>query len=153
MGSQETIPDDTLYPKYQSSLLFRDNIDYPASGLAELAQASKQSNDKKSEEQPGECTSHETKKGVCYTNAGYKPEESGTEIAGLFDELKDVDKQMRHLQDKKEILVSCLQEAFKRTTQNTLHISGKLVRWADSTGTSSLNDDTCRPRKKARRSS
>lgn len=158
-----------LCQEYQTRPLVKDNIIYPASEPAKPAQASQQSGDEKNEEKPGECTSRETKEAVSYTNdskvvfptdwtllrnhIGYKPEESGTEIADLLDELKDVNDEIRYLQDKAEKLVSRLQEAFKQTIHKTLHTSSKLVRWVDSTGTSSPNDDTHRARKRARRSS
>ncbi|EUC39846.1 hypothetical protein COCMIDRAFT_41724 [Bipolaris oryzae ATCC 44560] len=120
MSSQDTIPDDTLY---QSG--------------------------NKSKEQPGKFTSRETKEAASHTNAKRKPEESHTEVVDFLEELKNIKGQLEHTLGNVEDLVSRLQEATEQHTHKTLPMSGKLVRWADSTGTYSAKHDIHRARKKA----
>ncbi|EMD66396.1 hypothetical protein COCSADRAFT_353612 [Bipolaris sorokiniana ND90Pr] len=165
MSSQDTIPDDTLYQGYQNCLSVRDNVVYPAVDRAEPASASKQSGNK-SKEQPGKFTSRETKEAASHTNASKailptdrvalknyierKPEESHTEVVDFLEELKNIKGQLEHTLGNVEDLVSRLQEATEQHTHKTLPMSGKLVRWADSTGTYSAKHDIHRARKKAR---
>lgn len=81
---------------------------------------------------------------------GHKPKDSGTRVVDLLIELKDVIGQLKRIHDKAEELISRVEEALKHPVHNTLHMSGKLVRWADSTGTYGPNDENRRPRKRAR---
>ncbi|KAJ5041934.1 hypothetical protein J3E74DRAFT_286423 [Bipolaris maydis] len=127
----------------------RDNVVYPAVDRAEPASASKQSGNK-SKEQPGKFTSRETKEAASHTNAKRKPEESHTEVVDFLEELKNIKGQLEHTLGNVEDLVSRLQEATEQHTHETLPMSGKLVRWADSTGTYSAKHDIHRARKKAR---
>ncbi|KAI1686828.1 hypothetical protein KJE20_00005 [Pyrenophora tritici-repentis] len=166
MSSQETIPDDTLYQGYQNCPVVRDDTVYPASEPAEPARASKQSGDKKNDEQLGECASRETRGTASYINAskiilpmhrpvlrnhvGNQPQENGTEVADLLDELNDLMGRQKHISSMVDDVVSRLQEALKQTTHRSLPKGGKLVRWADSASAHGPNDDTHRPRKRAR---
>ncbi|EUC39648.1 hypothetical protein COCMIDRAFT_31233 [Bipolaris oryzae ATCC 44560] len=151
MSSQDTIPDDTLYQGYQNYLPVRDDASYPASDPAKPVSASKQLDDKKSKEQPGKFTSHKTKEAVSHTNAKRKPEESNTEVVDFLDELENIKGQLEHILSNVEDLVSRFQEAPEKHTHKALHMSGKLVRWADSTSTNGAKHDTHRARQKARR--
>ncbi|KAI1663872.1 hypothetical protein L13192_11813 [Pyrenophora tritici-repentis] len=150
MSSQETIPDDTLYQGYQNCPVVRDDTVYPASEPAEPARASKQSGDKKNNEQLGECASRETRGTASYINARNQPQENGTEVADLLDELNDLMGRQKHISSMVDDVVSRLQEALKQPTHRSLPKGGKLVRWADSASAHGPNDDTHRPRKRAR---
>jgi thiamine kinase-like enzyme len=135
----------------------------------EPAPASKQSGDKKEDKQPGECASRETRVTASHINAGktllpthrlvlkshvgHQPEKNGTEVAELLEELNDLIEHQKHISSKVDDVVSRLQEALKQSTHRSLAKSGKLVRWADSASAYGSNDDTRRPRKRARRSS
>ncbi|KAJ6284639.1 hypothetical protein J3E71DRAFT_359391 [Bipolaris maydis] len=149
MSSQDTIPDDTLYQGYQNYLPVRDDAGYPASDLAKPASASKQLDDKKSKEQPGKFTSRETKEAVSHTNAKRKPEESNTEVVNFLDELENIKGQLENTLIGVEDLISRFQKAPEEHTHKTLHMSGKLVEWPDSTSTNGAKHDTHRARKKA----
>ncbi|EUC39577.1 hypothetical protein COCMIDRAFT_41911 [Bipolaris oryzae ATCC 44560] len=164
MSSQDTIPDNTFYQGHQNCLLVRNDVVDPASDLAETATTSKQSGDEKSKEQPSEFTSRKIKEAVSHNNASKffipitravfknyverKHEESDTEGVYPLGELKDIAGQLEHALSRVKALVSHFQEAPEQHTHKTLHMSGKLVRWADSTSTHAV---TRRPRKKARR--
>ncbi|XP_014551482.1 hypothetical protein COCVIDRAFT_20275 [Bipolaris victoriae FI3] len=149
MSSQDTIPDDTLYQEHQNYLLVRDDVVYPASDLPEPAHASKPSGDKKNKEQLSKFISRETKEAVLHTNTKRKFEESNTEMNTL-DKLKNMEGWLERMLGEIAGLISDFEEA-PECTHKTLHKSGKLVRWADSTGTSGPNDDEHRVGKKARR--
>jgi hypothetical protein len=150
----------------------RDDAVHPASEPAEPAEsapASKQSGDEKKDEQPGECAPRETRGAASHINAsktllpthrlvlrshvGHQPEENSTEVADLLDELEDLIGQQKHISSKVDDVVSRLQEALKQSTHRSLAKSVKLVRWADSASAYGSDDDTRRPRKRARGSS
>ncbi|KAI1560522.1 hypothetical protein PtrEW13061_012278, partial [Pyrenophora tritici-repentis] len=126
MSSQETIPDDTLYQGYQNCPVVRDDTVYPASEPAEPARASKQSGDKKNNEQLGECASRETRGTASYINARNQPQENGTEVADLLDELNDLMGRQKHISSMVDDVVSRLQEALKQPTHRSLPKGGKL---------------------------
>jgi t-SNARE complex subunit (syntaxin) len=125
---------------------------------AEPAAASKQSGDKKKDEQPGECASRETRGAASHINAsktllpthglvlrshvGHQAEKNGTEVADLLDELEDLTEQQKHISSKVDDVVSRLQEALEQSTH----------RW-NSARAHGPDDDTRRPGKRARRSS
>ncbi|KAF7442725.1 hypothetical protein A1F94_010952 [Pyrenophora tritici-repentis] len=153
MSSQEIIPDDTLYQGYQNCLVVRDDTVHPASEPAEPVPASKQSSDKEKDEQPGECASRETRGIVSYINARHQPEENGTDVVDLLDELNDLMGQQKHISSKIDDVVFRLQKAFKQPTHRSLPKGGKLVRWADSASAHGTDDDMRLPRKRARRNS
>jgi hypothetical protein len=58
--------------------------------------------------------------------------------------------QQKHISNKVDDVVSRLQEALEQSTHRSLAKSGKLVRWADSARAHGPDDDTRRPRKRAR---
>jgi hypothetical protein len=136
------------------------------STVTEPALASKQSGDKEKDEQPGECASLETRGATSHIDAsktllpthrlvlrshvGHQAEKNGTEVADLLDELNDLMEQQKHIPSKVEDMVSRLQEALEQSTHRSLAKSGKLVRWADSARAHGPDDDTRRPRKRAR---
>ncbi|CAN9240465.1 unnamed protein product [Alternaria alternata] len=150
MSSQKTIPDDTLYQGYQNCPVISDENVYPASEPAKPAPASKQSGDRKNNEQPGECTSHETRGTASYINARYQPEKNGTEVADLLDELNNLMERQKHIASMVDDIVSRLQEALKQSTDRSLLKGGNHVRWAESASAHGLDGDTHRPRKRAR---
>ena len=71
-------------------------------------------------------------------------------MADLLHELKDLIEQQKHISSMVDDVVSRLQEALEQSTHRSLPKGGKLVRWADSTSAHGPNDDTYRPRKRAR---
>ncbi|KAF2844249.1 hypothetical protein T440DRAFT_484323 [Plenodomus tracheiphilus IPT5] len=166
MSSQETISDDTLYQGYQKCPVVKDDTVHPGSEPAEPAPASKQSGDKKMDEQPGECASRETRETVSHINASetvlpthrlvlrshvvHQPEENGTKVEDLLDQLNVLVEQQKHISSKVGDVVSRLQEALKQDTHRSLPKGGRLVRWADSVSAHGPGDETHRPRKRAR---
>jgi ElaB/YqjD/DUF883 family membrane-anchored ribosome-binding protein len=81
------------------------------------------------------------------------PSTQGRTLADLLDELEDLMEQQKHISSKVDDVVSRLQDALKQSTHRSLAKSGKLVRWADSASAYGSDDDTRRPRKRARGSS
>jgi hypothetical protein len=84
------------------------------------------------------------------SHIGHQPEENGTKVADLLDELEDLMEQQKHISSKVDDVVSRLQEVLKQSTHRSLAKSGKLVRWADGASAYGPDDDTRRPRKRAR---
>ena len=113
-----------------------------------------------------ECASRETRETASYINAskiilpthrlllrshvGHQPEDNGTEVADLLDELNDLTGRQKHISSMVDDVVYRLQEALKQPNHRSLPKSGKLVRWADSASTHGSDDDIRRPRKRAR---
>jgi hypothetical protein len=83
---------------------------------------------------------------VLRSHIEHQPEENGTEVADLLDELE----QQKHISSKVNDVVSRLQGALKQSTHRSLAKSGKFVRWADSASAHGSDDDTRPPRKRAR---
>jgi hypothetical protein len=145
-----------------------DTVHTPAEPAepAEPAPASKQSGDERKDEQPGECALRETQGTASHINAsktplpthrpalrshiGHQPEENGTEVADLLNELDDLVEEQNHISSKVDNVVSRLRKALE-PTQGRSRRGGKFVRWADSAGVQGRDDDTSRPKKRARR--
>jgi ElaB/YqjD/DUF883 family membrane-anchored ribosome-binding protein len=86
---------------------------------------------------------------VLRSHIEHQPEENGTEVADLLDELEDLMEQQKHISSKVDDVVSRLQEALKQSTHRSLAKSGKPVIWADSASAHGSDDDTRPPRKRA----
>jgi hypothetical protein len=72
-------------------------------------------------------------------------------MADLLNELNDLLEEQKHISSKVDKVVSRLQKALEQSTQGSSRRGGKLVRWADSAGVQGRDDDTSRPKKRARR--
>jgi hypothetical protein len=124
------------------------------------------------DKQPGEHASSEMKGTASHINARktflpmhrlvlrsyveHQPEDVGAEVRRLLEELVDLREQQRKASSKEDEVVSRLHVALgyiEHSTQRSLFKSDKLSRWGDSAGAYSPDDDTLRPRKRARRSS
>jgi len=68
----------------------------------------------------------------------------------LLDELNDLMKQQKRISSKVDDVVSRLQEALKQSTHRSLLKGGNLVKWSESASAYGPDDDTHRPRKRAR---
>jgi hypothetical protein len=93
---------------------------------------------------------------VLRSHVGHQPEEIGAEIRRLLEELVDLREQQRKTSSKEDKVVSRLQVALgymKHSTQRSLFEGDKLSRCGDSAGAYSPDDNTLRPKKRARRSS
>jgi hypothetical protein len=143
----------------------------PALELAELAPASKHSCNREKDKQAEEYASSEMKRTTLPINAsktflpthrlvlrshvGHQPEEINAEIRRLLEELVDLREQQKKALSREDEVVSRLQVAFgymEHSTQRSLFEGDKLSRWGDSAGAYGPDDDTLRPRKRARRS-
>jgi hypothetical protein len=144
----------------------------PASEPAEPAPASKHSCNGEKDKQAEEYASSEMKRTTSPINAsktflpthrlvlrshvGHQPEEIDAEIRRLLEELVDLREQQKKASSREDEVVSRLQVAFgymEHSTQRSLFEGDKLSRWGDSAGAYGPDDDTLRPRKRARRSS
>jgi hypothetical protein len=144
----------------------------PTSGPADPAPASKHSRDMEKDRQSGVYASSEMKRTSSPINAsetflpthrlllrshvGHQPKEISAEIRSLLEELVDLREQQRKASNKEDEVVSRLQVALgyiEHSTQRSLFDGGKLSRSWDSAGAYSPDDDTLRPKKRARRSS
>jgi hypothetical protein len=144
----------------------------PASEPAEPVPASKHSCHGEKDKQPEEYASSEMKRTTSPTNASktflpthrlvlrshveHQPEEIGAGIRRLLEELVDLREQQRKASNKEDEVFSSLHVALgyiEHSTQRSLFEGNKLSRWEDSTGAYSPDDETLRPRKRARRSS
>jgi hypothetical protein len=76
----------------------------------------------------------------------HQPEDNGTEVVDLLDELND----LMELQKRISIKVDDVVSRLKQFTQRSLLKGGNHVRWADSASAHNFDDDTHRPRKRAR---
>lgn len=146
---------------YQNCPVVRDDTVYPASESSEPVPASKHFGDKRKVEQPGECASYKPGETASKINAsktflpanrlvlshiGHQPEDNGTEVADLLDELNDLMELQKRISSKVDDVVSRL----KQFTQRSLLKGGNHVRWADSASAHNFDDDKHRPRKRAR---
>lgn len=146
---------------YQNCPVVRDDTVYLASEPSEPVPASKHSGDKRKVEQPGECASCEPGETASKINAsktflpanrlvlsshvGHQPEDNGTEVVDLLDELNDLMELQKRISSKVDDVVSRL----KQFTQRSLLKGGNHVRWAESASAHDLGDDKHRPRKRA----
>ena len=148
-----------------------DDTVHPPSEPSEPAQASKHSGDRKYNEQPGKYASGETRETALYIHTsktifakhwlvlrnyvtlGRQPEQNRIEVVDFLEELHDLIEQQKHISSKVDDVVFRIHEALQQLTHKSLPKGGKLVRWADSARAHGSDDDTRRPRKRARRGS
>jgi hypothetical protein len=93
---------------------------------------------------------------VLRSYVGHQLEEIDAEIRRLLEELVDLREQQRKASSREDEVVSRLQVAFgymEHSTQRSLFEGDKLSRWGDDAGAYGPDDDTLRPRKRARRNS
>jgi hypothetical protein len=143
----------------------------PASEPAEPVPAGKHSCDGEKDKQPEEYASSEMKRTTSPINAsktflpthrlvlrshvGHQPEEIDAEIRRLLEELADLREQQRKASSREDEVVFRLHVALgyiEHSTQRSLFEGDKLSRWGDGAGAYSPDDDTLRPRKRARSS-
>jgi hypothetical protein len=90
---------------------------------------------------------------VLRSHLGHQPDEIGAEIRRLVEELVDLREQQRKASSKEDEVVSRLYVALgyvEHSTQRSLFKDDKLSSWADSAGAYSPDNNTLRPRKRAR---
>jgi hypothetical protein len=118
------------------------------------------------DKQPGEDASSETKRTASKTflpmhrlvlrsHVGHQPDEISAEIRRLLEELVDLREQQRKASSREDEVVFRLHVALgyiEHSTQRSLFEGDKLSGWGHGAGAYSPDDDTLRPRKRARSS-